>query len=143
MFLKSVFTRCALGATTSFTPATHIIPRHEYILIYFVGNLFGKIGKVDKEKERGKSASILERLSMLQRELKTQGNLVKSPAHSLGYGHGNIVDGQAPLPEQILSHVRKGSGRVNGIPSHAVTLQVGSGITTLKWRKKRFNTNWY
>lgn len=28
-FLWNLFTRCALGATTSFTPATHIIPRHE------------------------------------------------------------------------------------------------------------------
>lgn len=76
------------------------------------------------------------RLSILQREHKTQGdNLAKSLAHSLGNGHGNIVDGQATFPEQILSHVRKSSGGIDGIPAHTIAFQVGCGITSLKIRR--------
>lgn len=53
-------------------------------------------------------------------------------AHSLGYGHGNVVDRKSAFPEQILSHVRESSGRIDGIPTHSIAFQIGSGITTLE-----------
>ena len=43
--------------------------------------------------------------------------------------HGNVVDGQPPLQEEIFSHVGEGGGGVNGVPAHAVPLQVRGRVS--------------
>ena len=59
--------------------------------------------------------------------------LSESPAHvQLGDGHGNVVDRESPLQEEILPHVRQGRGRVYGVPPHPVPLQVRRRVTTLQ-----------
>ena len=58
------------------------------------------------------------------------------PAHvQLGDGHGNVVDREASLQEEILPHVGQGGGRVDGVPPHPVPLQVRGGVTSLEIRK--------
>ena len=58
------------------------------------------------------------------------------PAHvQLGDGHGNVVDREASLQEEILPHVGQGGGRVDGVPPHPVPLQVRGGVTALQTQK--------
>ena len=49
----------------------------------------------------------------------------------LGDGNGNVVDGQTPLLEQVLSHVRQGCCRIDGVASYAVLFEIRRRITSL------------
>ena len=54
------------------------------------------------------------------------------PAHvQLGDGHGDVVDREAPLQEQVLAHVGEGGGGVDGVSPDPVPLQVGGGVPAL------------
>ena len=58
--------------------------------------------------------------------------MVAIPAHvQLGDCHGNVVDWQPPLQEQILAHVGESRGRIDGVPTNSITLQVWCGVATL------------
>lgn len=61
---------------------------------------------------------------------------VRTDSYLLRDGNGNVVHRQSSLSEQILAHVGEGGGRIDRITSHAVSLQVRSGIATLKWEER-------
>lgn len=52
-------------------------------------------------------------------------------ANLLGYCNGDVVNGQAPLLEQVLSHISQSGCRVDGVASDTVLLEIRSRISSL------------
>ena len=52
-------------------------------------------------------------------------------SNSLCDGDCDVVDGEAPLEEEVLAHVGQRRRRVDRVATHAVPLQVRSRVATL------------
>jgi hypothetical protein len=52
-------------------------------------------------------------------------------ANLLGYCNGDVVNGQAPLLEKVLSHISQSGCRVDGVASDTVLLEIRSRISSL------------
>jgi len=62
-------------------------------------------------------------------------------ANLLGYCNGDVVNGQAPLLEQVLSHISQGRCRVDGVASDTVLLEIRSRISSLCTRRHSVTFN--
>ena len=57
---------------------------------------------------------------------------VVTDVYSLCDGDCDVVDGEAPLEEEVLSHVGQRRRRVDRVATHAVPFQVRSRVAALK-----------
>ena len=54
--------------------------------------------------------------------------------HSLCDGDGDVVDGEPPLEEEVLSHVGQRRRGVDRVPTHTIPLQVRRRVATLFYK---------